>query len=622
MNAKPSLSPVTIGIDFGGRSLRVATLGEETPGLAPRQVGTRRMRREIRYNGERGSGRILSLKRLLDADETLSLPQGRGAGVGSVEYLKQLFNSIRSDGSLFEDGRLLNTVAAIPPCFSQRQRAVLRSAMENSGFDRVRLVDDTLAAVLASRKRLGVGWVVLVYSWGASTFSAALYRPVGTTFRAVVQEGDRDLGGDDMDAIVLNSCLLRVARDRHCLMEQDGKLLDELEQAKHALLEGGEAEIAAATLLCPTHRTERMPAKIAVDAAAFRERALQMLKRTMDLVEKVLKDGKCQSPDAVLLTGGLTMAPLVRKTLEQRFPNKLINAESEAVACGSVLWGALIPASDWEASGRRAEGERSRKVQAAGSHAEPQPPAQLPAPAGAPQPVSGEPRPMSEPPGSAKPFPAAGSWAANFVPLFNDAERLEREDRLDESLAKLEELNETIGKFFFWVFDKAATTQLARGKKERAYALLQRANRFDPSNERVALKLAEFYAEQAVQHFKGGRMDHAQWFTRAASGVVEALPEAERNYARFLAHYLHIQAEIELHFQRPKEAEAILEKALRLTPQNAAVARRLEEIQPFLKRAAAEVRRVFGPMSGDRRNQRCPCGSGKKYKNCCGRDKT
>jgi len=611
MSAQPNPSPRVVGVDLGGDALRLASWVDGEPRLLPSRPVAEPLHREIRVNGAAPECRILSLKRLLDHDETLILPRVGGASIRSVEYLTELFRLLRTNATLFPASTPLNTVGAVPPCFSQRQRSTFREAIEKAGFERVRLVDDTMAAVLANQERLRGKESVLVYAWGASTFSAALYRPAGTAFRVIAQDGDRNLGGDDWNGVILNGCLKALGRPVRFPSKDDAALLRELERIKRVLSDGQEAQFSTVVLVGGRPEAQRIPPQLAVDASAFREAVLRMTQRTLELSEKVLREGKCPEPEVVLLLGGVTSAPLVTRAIEQRFPGRILATIPDAVAVGAAIYGTLLPSAEWEASGRRAEQDKQRGLPPAAK-----PPAATPDPDPSPAPRLRAPDRAPETP--ARPA-VEGGWAAHFVPLLNEAERLEKEDRLDESVAKLEELHERMGKFFFWVFDKAATTQMAQGHKERAYALLQRANRFDPSNERVAHSLAEFYGGRAVELYKNRRFESALESCRAALAVIEALPDAERRQGRFLAHYLRLQAEIELALSRTSAAEANLERAVRLNPEEPALKQRLQEIQPLLKRAASEVRRVFGPMSGEDRNRLCPCGSGKKYKKCCGR---
>jgi tetratricopeptide (TPR) repeat protein len=513
---------------------------------------------------------------LLDYDETVNLGQERGSGIRVVKFLTQVLRELRTDASIIPQGVILNAVGAVPPCFPQRQRAAFREALETAGFERVRLMDDTLATLLACR-----------------------------------------------DTWILQSCLAALGGAVLFPSRQDGPLLDELERVKLMLIQGERAEFATSVLGPAPADCHAMPLRLPVDASVFREARLRMIKRTVDLSENVLAEGRCAEPDAVVVQGGVALSPEVRRVLEQRFPGRIIEANGDAVAFGAVLYGSLLPEADWEASGRRAELERQRVAQ----HENPEKPVATPVES---RPESNpksrlEPRPEPPPePRSSNPPPASaeqpaplvfGPWMKQFAPLIQEVDRLEELNHPEDSALKLEELRNRIGKGASIAFYKAAEVALAARKKDRYEALLESANRMDPTNEKVAYILAQLYFEQAVVFFKGKDYDRAERHIRWALDVSNALPDStRRHWGAFLATCLYLLANIFCVRSRFAEARDLLAQAIKFDSLNSQVALRLKEIEKILNQSSLKK-----TMSGDKRNKKCPCGSGEKYKKCCGK---
>jgi tetratricopeptide (TPR) repeat protein len=572
----------------------------------PQMLGEEPIHRELSIEDGKEEAKLLSVKRLLDLDGALANAGNGGAGPSYQEYVTRFFGKILAHNGYSLPGQVLNLVGAIPPCFSQRQRSVLRGAMEKAGFERVRLVDDTLAALLASRDRLGCHSEVLVYSWGATTFTAAVYRLVGATFRAVAQEGDRDLGGDDLDALVLTLLLPALGSGWTPPAGDCSGILDSLEAAKRALIDGKEYAIPTTPFLNQLERGSPVPARISLDSASLKKSFLLMVKRTIDLAEKAVAEGKVE-PSAILLTGGLAVSAAVANLVACRFKGEIIAAEPDAVAKGAALWGAQIPAEDWEASGKRVQQEKRLARAATGPATPAQNLVALSPPA----------EPSGVQAGNA-PGKSPGEWAALFLPFFNEAERLGKEDRLEEAAAKIEELNERLGKFFALVLRNAAETQQARGQSDRAFALLAKANRLDPAHVPSALALVSRHSETAAGHGRRSQWEQAHYFTGEALRIVRAIPDAEKSHAHILAPCLRNHAEACIRLSQWNEAEKALERFLRLSPDSDAAGDLLERVRAQKSRIASVARASYGPLSGKNRNLPCPCGSKRKYKSCCG----
>src|SRR5258706_4019691 len=154
-----------LGIDFGTSRLRVASVNNGVVDLSTHRYSSTRLPFVI----ESGSPfRITALKRMLDFDSAFPVPP---SGISSMALLAEIFKAVLGD--CCPDGwNDRHAVVTVPPCVSQRQRSALRSVMTDLGLTRVRLVDDTLAALLASWERVRTYSSILVYSWGAGMFSA------------------------------------------------------------------------------------------------------------------------------------------------------------------------------------------------------------------------------------------------------------------------------------------------------------------------------------------------------------------------------------------------------------------------------------------------------------------
>jgi hypothetical protein len=589
-----------IGIDFGGNRLRAAAPHNGGAQLFPHSRSAERMPFvfEVVARDGRPQLRINSLKRLLDFEKSLPVPP---TGVGSLELVAKLLEQLRVEYQRASGGHEVNCVMAVPPFFSQRQRSTLRAAAVGAGFARVRLVDDTLAALLASRKRLDASERVLVYSWGASSFSVALYQVRGGGYQVMAQEGSRESGANDLDAHMaafILGALPQEARARVIGAEEDflERLVDEVERAKPMLSRGEPATVRHRDLFPQGSPLGREEASVILSPDTFNEKAAEMTAETAELAARVLAAGKDIPPQAILVSGGMTQLPVVRRMLAERFGLPLVDAGEEAVAFGAAMLGQSVTQMEWEKQERLKEDE-------------PRSPAEQVKPPASPS--NGE--DAGAAPAAAR---TARAWSDAFVPLLNTAQRQYEQGQVVEAVATFERLFGELGRFSGEIYRQAASSMQGGEKSADALEILQRANHHSPSNRAVALDLARSYHARSMQKFQEQRHHEAVEQSDLGVAVIRALPQAESNYREMLAQMLHTKG-CALHKLREyREAEQVFAECVRLDPQNHHYVGHLETLRAALGKAVPAKNSLLRRKKVGR-NDLCPCGSGLKHKKCC-----
>jgi tetratricopeptide (TPR) repeat protein len=202
--------------------------------------------------------------------------------------------------------------------------------------------------------------------------------------------------------------------------------------------------------------------------------------------------------------------------------------------------------------------------------------------------------------------------------LLDKAEVYHGRKRLPEALETLELALSRLGEFTSVVYLKAAADFLSRGSFDRAFPLLQRANRLHPANRDVAWQYAEMCIKYSDQFLKRRKYRDACGYAYEAVKAVEGVPNAERDHARDLAACLYREACILSAFASAEEVEEILVRCVRLDPDKVLYADELERLRGPRRRSLFSPRGGASPKGGKvGRNDPCPCGSGAKYKNCC-----
>ena len=183
-----------LGIDFGSSLCRTAVFRDGHVESFPNRFSERKLPAMI--EGTDGAVSFSSIKQNLGFSET-------------APPASELFRAIRQDAKEATGEEIDAAVVTVPACFTERQRAALREAAEEGGFAAVRLLDESMAALLATGIKPDTK-TVLVYALGAGVFSASVFQVGGGSPRALWHEGNRHLGGNNFDAAIVSFLLARL----------------------------------------------------------------------------------------------------------------------------------------------------------------------------------------------------------------------------------------------------------------------------------------------------------------------------------------------------------------------------------------------------------------------------
>lgn len=569
-----------VGIDFGGSRLRIAVDGTDPPSLVNHPYAARRLpfvsRPASEGKTDQERWQIDSLKRLLDFDTIMPLPCGGQNSIACLAHLlAEACSALRPDGPPGER----RVVVAVSPIFSQRRRSAIFNAANQAGLTRLRLVDDTLAAILASLQAVKGCRRLLVFSWGASLCSAALYHQRGEGFQILTQDGNRNFGGDDVDAVLAGmiwEALQKSGNKAHPIPMDTDAISREAERAKRRLARGESVSLAVDDLLGANTLT--IPGSVSLSREDWEGVIAGMIDLAMTYVDSALNAANCSRPDGVLLTGGMARVPAVRQALAERLKAPLYEAADEAVAVGGVLFGRSLAEDAWGESEQRTKG---------------------PAPS------------------SQVPEERANRWADLFIPYLNSAQQHEQQGQVEEGVATFEHLFAELSKFSSTLYRQLGAKLGRAGRLEEAFHLLRRHHQRDRGNSLVAADLAEICLQQGVRAYQNQQFPIA--IEKAGLAVATMRPLSNlQGQLRFLAEAQRVKA-LALYAQgQLLEAEKAMVESIHFDPSQEQCQRDLEKIRAELKKKCA----VPGPVVKTQRpgrNDPCPCGSGSKYKKCCGR---
>jgi molecular chaperone DnaK len=232
-------------------------------------------------------------------------------------------------------------VITVPAYFNDAQRQATKDAGKIAGLEVLRLVNEPTAAALAYGLHEKQRGRVAVYDLGGGTFDISVLKLISTAegdiYQVLSTNGDTHLGGDDIDNL-LQALIHEEILQRHRVdFSPHAELAQELRKAlitvKHQL-----SEADSATLRFPLPNG-------AMFVREFSRGSLEALirpivDRTMAPVKQALADAQLSPSEIeeVVLVGGTTRTPLIRRTVQEFFgrkPHTELNPD-EVVALGAA----------------------------------------------------------------------------------------------------------------------------------------------------------------------------------------------------------------------------------------------------------------------------------------------
>ena len=282
------------------------------------------------------------IKRKIGTHHTVDI---NGRGYTPQEISALIIRKIKKDAEAFLGKKIDKAVISAPAYFNNNQRNATKEAGEMAGLEVLRIVSEPTAASLA----YGLGAVkknlkIAVLDLGAGTFDITILHMNNKVFKVMSTSGDTQIGGKDMDDLILDHLADKIKEKYGVDLKNDVKNLNRLRDAGEA------AKIRLSARHLTTINTlfdaggSKFRSRIVLTRENIEELIRPQLKKLRQPIEQALRDAGLNSHDVdrLVLVGGPTRTPIIREYFKSFFQ---VEPEIGIDPMGIVAVGACVLAS-------------------------------------------------------------------------------------------------------------------------------------------------------------------------------------------------------------------------------------------------------------------------------------
>lgn len=350
-----------VGIDLGTSTSEVAILVDGKPFVIPNHLGESITPSVVGISEEgevivgkeardqlllKPNDTVIEVKRLMGSNQTVSM--------GGKEYSPQKISSyilryLIDCSSKYLGEEVERAVITVPAYFSDDQRKSVVEAGKLAGITVERIINEPTAASLDyGIEHMEECRNILVYDLGGGTLDVTILEMFEGVLEVKASSGNNKLGGKDFDQKIIdylfenfkNKNNTDISKDIRAMM----RLKDAAENCKIALSSCDKYEVALPFLANVNDTPVALEEKITKEV--FESLINELIDSTQKQIEVALSDSglKSENIDMILLVGGSTRIPYVKKFIEKtlgQIPQSLVDPDL-AVVRGAAVQAAIL----------------------------------------------------------------------------------------------------------------------------------------------------------------------------------------------------------------------------------------------------------------------------------------
>lgn len=311
---------------------------------------------EARLSREVEPNAFIEFKRTMGSDKK-HFSSNLGKEVSSEELSAEVLKSLKS---YITDETVNAAVITVPAAFKNNQKEATREAAKLAGFTHIELLQEPVAAAMAygldSANKNGF-W--LVFDFGGGTFDAALLKVEDGIMNVKDTEGDNYLGGKTLDMAIVDEIIIPHIQENfsinNILHNEDEKskyreaLKPFAEELKNELSFNSQFNLYKEERAGLDDDGEEIEIDLTVSQAQLEKAIAPIFQKAIDISKNLLQRNNLKGSDldALILVGGPTFSPVVRKMLEQQITKPDTSVDPMTVVSkGAALYASTIAVSD------------------------------------------------------------------------------------------------------------------------------------------------------------------------------------------------------------------------------------------------------------------------------------
>jgi len=337
---KPVIIPSAEGTSIGGKAFPSYVAFTKDGQLLVGEPA----RRQTVANSE---GTVMAVKRKMGQDIKLN--------IYGKEYTPQqisafILQKIKKDAEAFIGDKVEKAVITCPAYFNDNQRQATKDAGTIAGLNVVRIINEPTAACLAyGLDKLEQEQKIMVFDFGGGTLDVTVMDMDKGVFKVMSTSGDTQLGGTDMDNILVDYVAEEFKKESGIDLKKDKMAMQRVrEAAEKAKIELSTTLSTDINLPFITGDPQTGPKHLALTLrrAKLEELVMNIIERCRGSIEQAFKDAKLSPSEIskVILVGGPTRMPVLQKFVEDYIGKKVERGidPMECVAMGAAIQGAVI----------------------------------------------------------------------------------------------------------------------------------------------------------------------------------------------------------------------------------------------------------------------------------------
>lgn len=340
MGGKPTLIPAAEGTTVGGKAFPSIVAFTKDGQLLVGEPA----RRQAVTNPE---GTIVAAKRKMGSDYVFK--------INDKEYKPQqisafILQKIKRDAEAFVGEKIEKVVITVPAYFDDNQRQATKDAGQIAGLEVVRIINEPTAASLAfGLDKAKQDMKILVFDLGGGTLDVTIMEMGGGVFEVMSTSGDTQLGGTDMDKIIIDYIIEAFRKNTGIDLSKDNAAMVRVrEAAERAKIELSSVMETDINLPFISYDQTAGPKNLEMKLTRSKLEDLinPIIERCRPSMTKALEDAKLSPSDItkIVLVGGPTRIPLVKKFVASvlgKEPESGVDP-MEAVALGAGIQAGII----------------------------------------------------------------------------------------------------------------------------------------------------------------------------------------------------------------------------------------------------------------------------------------